>query len=49
MPAPFWKQTLKTIDEVKKELRITATVKKTQITSEEEAKRHSFQVYPQCA
>jgi len=39
---PFWKETMKMIDEVMKELNLAATVKKTRITSEEEAKRYGF-------
>jgi len=39
---PFWKETLKTINDVVKELNIVITVKKTRITSEEEARRHRF-------
>lgn len=39
---PFWKETLKTINKVEKELNITLTVKKTKITTDEEAKRHKF-------
>jgi len=39
---PFWKETLKTINEVMKELNISLTVKNTKITTDEEAKRHKF-------
>jgi len=39
---PFWKETLNTINEVMKELNISLTVKKTKITTDEEAKRHKF-------
>ena len=39
---PFWKETLNTINEVMEELNISLTVKKTKITTDEEAKRHKF-------
>jgi len=39
---PVLERTLKTINEVMKQLNIDATVKKTRIANEEEAKRHRF-------
>jgi len=39
---PFWKDTLKTINEIIKELNITVAVKKTRIANEEEAKNNRF-------
>jgi len=39
---PFWKQTLKAINGVMKELRIAATVRRVEIKSEEEARRYRF-------
>jgi len=39
---PFWKETLKTINEVMKELNIAIPVRKTRIAREEEAKRYRF-------
>jgi len=39
---PFWKETAKTIIQIKKELNLTITVKKTKITNEEQAKQHGF-------
>jgi hypothetical protein len=46
---PFWKETLKTINEFLKELNITITVKKTRIADEEEGNITSFQAHPQSA
>ena len=39
---PFWKQTLKTIKELKKELNFAFKIQKIKITNEEEAERFGF-------
>jgi len=39
---PFWKKTLRTINDVAKELSVAIVIKKTRIANEEEAKRYRF-------